>query len=93
MSDLIDRNKLLEEIKDYQMDIVSKATAMTVIRNAPTVEAKPVVRGEWMKKVRNNGGYVASITCSACGYAHSRVTYNFCPECGADMRKGGASNV
>lgn len=37
MSDLISRIKLLEEIKCYQMDIVSKATAMKVIRNAPAV--------------------------------------------------------
>ena len=37
MSDLISREALLEEIKRYQMDIVSKATAMKVIRNAPAV--------------------------------------------------------
>lgn len=63
------------------------------IEEAPTVEAVPVVRGEWLKRVRNNGGYVVSITCSVCGYSHSRVTYNFCPECGSDMRKGGVNNV
>ena len=56
------------------------------IDEQPTVEAKEVVHGKWIKRVKNNGGYVASITCSACGYSHSRVTYNFCPECGADMR-------
>lgn len=44
MSDLISRSALLDEIKDYQMDVVAKATAMYVIRNQPTVDAIPVVR-------------------------------------------------
>lgn len=64
-----------------------------IIDEQPSVDAVPVAHGEWIKKVRNNGGYIASITCSACGYSHSRVTYNFCPECGADMRKDGANDV
>lgn len=47
MSDLISRSRLLEEIKRYQMDIVSKATAMKVIRNAPTV-TDTNVGGKWI---------------------------------------------
>ena len=43
MSDLISRKALIEEVKRYQMDIVSKATAMKVIRNAPTVTDTNVV--------------------------------------------------
>ena len=47
MSDLISREVLLEEIKRYQMDIVSKATAMKVIRNAPAV-TDTNVGGKWI---------------------------------------------
>lgn len=47
MSDLISREALIEEIKRYQMDIVSKATAMKVIRNAPTV-TDTNVGGKWV---------------------------------------------
>ena len=47
MSDLISRSRLIEEIKRYQMDIVSKATAMKVIRNAPTV-TDTNVGGKWI---------------------------------------------
>lgn len=47
MGDLISREALLEEIKCYQMDIVSKATAMRVIRNAPTV-TDTNVGGKWI---------------------------------------------
>ena len=73
---------------DYGMELANK-----LVFNAPTIEAVPVVHGEWIKKLRSNGGYIASITCSVCGCSWHRATYNFCPECGADMRKGGANNV
>lgn len=59
----------------------------TTINKAPTLDVKPVVRGRWVEfetdtPPRRNG-------CSECGYitnpwlAH---VYNFCPNCGADMR-------
>lgn len=59
---------------------------------APTVEAKTVVHGEWhlLDKCSNAGVY-----CSVCHkkvykepyYANVKVKSNFCPNCGADMRK------
>lgn len=53
-----------------------------VIKKAPTVEVVPVVRGKW--KFHCHSIYV----CSNCG---KEVDYkgmsNFCPNCGADMRK------
>lgn len=102
MAYLIDRNKLWnyikEQINPYGKPFKGSAyefgtKLMDYILDMETIDAKPVVHGKWNAKVRNNGGYTVSITCSACGYSHSKVTYNFCPECGADMRKGGASNV
>lgn len=60
-----------------------------VIKYAPTVDAVPVVRGEW--KIGSKP------RCSVCGKAALReydrddwlsyVPSNFCPNCGADMRK------
>lgn len=94
MSDLISRKDAVEAIMyGNSIDIVDRTKLEQRIKELPTIEAEPVVHGEWIMRVRSNSGYVASITCSACGYSHSRVTYNFCPECGADMRKGGANNV
>ena len=87
MGDLISRSALLDEIKDYQMDVVAKATAMYVIRNQPTVDAVPVVHGEWKGKGFN-------FRCSECGYHEygqtvdcAKAWWKFCPNCGADMRK------
>lgn len=90
---LLKQSRRVVEYDEAGFSMEYNAVPTEEIKNAPTVEAVPVVRGEWLKRVKNNGGYVASITCSVCGYSHSRVTYNFCPECGADMRKGGANNV
>ena len=59
-------------------DFINKVTKLMI--DAPTIEPK---RGEW---VSNHNGYW---NCSECGlrvliYAKG----NFCPNCGADMRKG-----
>lgn len=50
----------------------------------PTVDAKPVVRGEWVK-LETADEYVCK--CSICNYPISGWhKTNFCPDCGAEMR-------
>ena len=60
-----------------------------IVDGLPTVEAVPVVRGEWDEKIMN-------YFCSQCKKAFDDDLVwitgefklpNFCPECGADMRK------
>lgn len=60
----------------------------------PTADVKPVVRGEWIKE---DGAW--RWACSACGFKDEYAFVeddlgkptvlqdNFCPNCGADMRK------
>jgi len=61
-----------------------------MIDDAPTIDAVPVVRGEWIY----NKYYTWE--CGNCGfhpfkgYIPKEPGFNFCPNCGADMRKGGA---
>lgn len=58
-----------------------------VIEDAPTVDAVPVVRGKWLYN-----DFIKEWECSNC---HSSISLsddrnshpNFCPNCGADMRK------
>ena len=56
-----------------------------IIKNAPTIEARPVVRGEWI-----DGFFKDTVECSVCfekGVCKCYETrHNFCPNCGADMR-------
>ena len=47
--------------------------------DAPTIEAVPVVHGEWIKET------VLS-KCSVCGFRLGADTYRYCPNCGAKMK-------
>lgn len=82
MNDLISRSALIESFEpDHNQDwytpwIVDK------INEAPTVEAKPIVRGGWKKEY---GNLIKFFKCNKCGTFHEFTT-NFCPNCGADMR-------
>lgn len=55
------------------------------LENAPPADVRPVVQGRW-KRV-DPRSTVVTFRCSECNYyAHMRAT-NYCPNCGADMRK------
>ena len=59
------------------------------IKNLPSVQPK---RGEWI--IMDAGFPVPK--CSMCGekaHMRKRSYYNFCPNCGADMRKRGEADV
>lgn len=64
-------------------------THLDFVRNLPAADVKPVVRGEWVPK--NADGSWRVDTCSACKkdthYVRYAPAYDFCPNCGADMRK------
>lgn len=69
-------------------DAPYKASVKRVVAQQQTVEAVPVVHGEWI----NTDGY-DEWTCSECGQEENCDDYpteygiNFCSRCGADMRK------
>lgn len=49
-------------------------------------------QGEWIEvdiKPMPYGGYTCNRKCNKCGYFTKEYRLNFCPNCGADMRKGG----
>lgn len=51
----------------------------------PAADVRPVVNGEWRRTTKNLSA------CSACGncvLTDRTGGYFFCPNCGADMRKG-----
>ena len=63
---------------------------MNIVTELPTVEAKPIVRGEWT--VHKDADDVEFIACSFCGgvfYDGDNDTfdipYHFCPDCGGEM--------
>ena len=54
------------------------------IDSAPTIDAKPVIHGEW----RSYSPLTDTFECNQCGYQVIDESFrtNFCPYCGADMR-------
>ena len=69
-----------DEIDRLSMDLEQ------FVNNQPTIEAVPVVHGEWDAKYDYEDFIEAY--CSLCG-KKSEYMYKYCPNCGADMRKGG----
>lgn len=84
MSDLISRSELIEDIKRRKyIDKPLEEIFETIIDEQPTVEPK---RGEWID-MRESYKDIPQCKCSACGCFRIGLETNFCPHCGADMRK------
>lgn len=102
---LIDADALIEDFNKLNewIDIDEEAEIVSLINNAPTVQAKPRT-GEWIEvevfpevyDIEGVKTWGSEMQCDQCGFKHiaieGRITqYNFCPNCGADMR--GEKNV
>ena len=63
------------------------------IAKLPAANVRPVVRGHWIgtKEAEEMGDIMKEFTCSVCGCCEWDCTesesFNFCPNCGADMRQ------
>lgn len=89
MSDLISRSEAVkigtdftftfEDDKRRYMDFLHYC-----LNKAPTVEAVPVVHGSWETEFT---ALLVVYRCSECNCATALGQTNFCPNCGADMRK------
>ena len=98
-SDLISRSDLLtrmcqENCGERQcVDAMDRCVWYYYIKQQPTVDAAPVVQGEWKRTdITTDDGW-ALYRCSCCDwhttyyYSHyASPDYNYCPNCGADMR-------
>lgn len=90
MSRLIDADTLIERIKEEKEDndahcIRCMDSIINIIDAQLTVDA--VVHGEWIRQNKEKiWGKSTEIVCSICG-KKSWLEFDFCPNCGADMRK------
>lgn len=104
MARLIDADAFLEALENADADVCetypdfycdwgfSQKAIEDLLLNIPTMEAKPVVHGEWLDAPYVYFGakrYVCS-ECKDSEFWEDRfviVKENFCPNCGADMRE------
>ena len=63
-------------------DACSLGSAFGVIENFPSVDVREVVHGKWLLNDMNG---FKIFDCSNCGI-HIEAQFNYCPNCGADMR-------
>jgi hypothetical protein len=89
---LIDADEALEQINEWldQTGAIPLNTSyhfelLGCIEDCPTIDAVPVVRGEWT----TNSDYPDTVICSLCGWKESvwwaDKGTNYCPNCGAKM--------
>ena len=95
---LIDADKLDEEVMHLFITISGNPKQHTVVNECKssfrrmideqlTIEAQPVVHGEWI----DNGIPDSMLSkCNMCGYPAGAYSFNFCPNCGARMKKEGS---
>lgn len=83
MDDYIKRSDVLKLARIYYTPVLREdAVPVTAIRNIPSEDVSPVRMARWKTE---SVGYSY---CSLCN-EQSLECSNFCPNCGADMRKDG----
>lgn len=89
MSDLISRCELFNRLASVQ----TLGEAYGIIQGMETVDAVPVRHGRWEWDGE-------AFVCSACGSGYKgqptmmgKPMFEFCPVCGADMRKDGGDET
>lgn len=69
------------------MGLPDKITTQNIGKELYDTGYRKVERGEWMPYGMNMNSTVGNWKCSACNKT-SIKPYNYCPNCGADMRGG-----
>ena len=86
---LIDADALIDFFSNIQEELGAERISFKSVNRAidamPTIEPK---RGKWIPVKASIYPYGNDVKCSVCGHRMgSSFGYNFCPMCGADMRK------
>ena len=90
---LIDADKLLGLMSDPMFKEGFRETMKVIIKNTPTVDAVPVVRGEW-NPIFNGADTCKCSVCKSEGFSDSDfgfIATPYCPNCGAEMESEGST--
>lgn len=91
---LIDANALSKILRDLPFGYAKSfagQVAIEKIKNAPTIDAAPVVHGRWESCYEDWRHQLEGNKCSVCGFEYYGNLFNYCPNCGAKM-DGGATD-
>ena len=97
MSEYIERDKVIRELEWYIERFPDCAECLearkSIIARIPSADVRPVVMARWKHRKDSAWSGGGCTECSACGFGYSDEYYheveefNFCPNCGADMRE------
>lgn len=83
--------KTLYEIGEAPCKACGVMDMMEDVDAYPATDVRPVVRGRWNKQsVSFDLCGIEYFRCSCCGWEY-QTQHNFCPNCGADMRRTDSS--
>lgn len=83
-NDLVKRWSIADKKKEDLIRAVMADVVTPIVVSQPTVDAVPVRHGKWVDD--SNGIEGAWNYCSVCG-EQAIDLYDYCPNCGADMRE------
>lgn len=66
-----------------------KGDVESIVSKIPSSDVAPVVHGKWVSCFEDWRKQIEGDKCSECGFEHYGTNirdYNYCPNCGADMR-------
>lgn len=92
MTEYIEREKTFLALADNsyseEMTLMGYDRVLAALANIPAAEVRPVVRGKW-KDAMQGCHDSPHVKCSICGeyYWQYFKKFNYCPNCGADMRE------
>ena len=88
MYDYIKRTDAIDQVNRGDLLVGNNAEwARDIIWRTPYADVAEVKRGYWIKNTRHFGSTeVTTYRCSNCGYGVDH-TSNYCPECGALLKK------
>lgn len=98
MMDLISREALIDFIDPGHLRhpgelCFSEIDVVNMLNHSPTIDAVPVVHGEWSLAFTEEENVWKCSNCDEYWLLNHGTPFdnemNFCPRCGADMRKGG----
>lgn len=92
MSEYLDRKQVIDLYEKFQPSL-----AIHVYEFGEALRKLPVTQdshGEWLQVTAKDGEYYCYHKCTNCGQTiesgfDNPPLFNFCPQCGADMRKEG----
>ena len=96
LDDAINMMRQHSHYDDFERCVIDESVAMKALEDLPLAQPERK-RGRWVQiQVRTapHNRISKVLKCSVCGKRKDKyVTWNFCPNCGADMRKREGNNV